>query len=122
MCHLILLLPVLGLAVFMLWPLSVAAPVYAVILVISLAFYYFIMQAMRRPVTTGAEEIVRKTGKVLEVRGRKIYVRVRGEIWNAESSDRLHPGDSVSITGIDGLMLRVKRSDQVQMAEITHSH
>ncbi len=122
MCHLILLLPVLGLAVFVLWPLSVAAPVYAVVLVISLAFYYLIMQAMRRPATTGAEEIVRNTGKVLEVRGRRICVRVRGEIWNAESSDRLHPGDSVSITGIDGLMLRVKRSDQVQMAEITHPH
>ena len=122
MCHLTLLLPVLGLTVFWLWPLSVAGPAYAGILALSLLFYYLIMQAMHRPVTTGAEEILRQTGKVLEVRGRKISVRVRGEIWNAESSDRLHPGDSVNITGIDGLMLRVRRSDHAQMAEITHSH
>ena len=111
MCHLILVLPVLGLAVFWLWPLSVAAPVYAVILAISLAMYYLIMQAVRRPVMTGAEEILQKTGKVLEVRGRKISVRVRGEIWNAESSDRLHTGDDVSITGLEGLVLRVQRLD-----------
>jgi len=116
MCHLILLLPVLGLVAFWLWPLSVAAPVYAGILALSLLFYYLIMQAMRRPVVTGAEDILRKTGKVLEVRGRKICVRVRGEIWNAESSDRLHVGDEVRITARDGLVLRVQRLD-----EVTHS-
>ena len=119
MCHLILLLPVLGLAVFWLWPLSVAAPVYAVILAISLAFYYFIMQAMRRPVMTGAEEIRRKTGKVIEVRGRKILVRVRGEIWNAESSDRLRVGDYVRITDLNGLVLSVQRLDDVTHTDIT---
>jgi len=118
MCHLILLLPVLGVVVFWLWPLSVAAPAYAVILAISLAFYYLIMQAMRQPVVTGAEEILRKTGKVLEVRGRKISVRVRGEIWNAESSDRLHVGDEVRITARDGLVLRVQRLDEATNTDV----
>ncbi len=119
MCHLILLLPVLGVVVFWLWPLAVAVPAYAAILAVSLLFYYLIMQAMRRPVVTGAEEILRKTGKVLEVRGRKISVRVRGEIWNAESSDRLHSGDYVRITGLDGLVLRVQRLDDATRADIT---
>ncbi len=121
MCHLILVLPVLGLAVFWLWPLSVAAPVYAIILAISMAMYYLIIQAMRRPVVSGAEEILQKTGKVLEVRGRKISVQVRGEIWNAESGDKLHPGDAVIVTGIEGLMLQVKRPDHVPVADVAHS-
>lgn len=119
MCHLILILPVLGLAVFWLWPLPVAVPAYAVILVISLSIYYLIMQAMRRPVTTGAEEILRETGKVLEARGRKIRVRVRGEIWNAESTERLHAGDDVSITGLEGLVLRVQRLGQTARTDAT---
>ena len=119
MCHLVLLLPVLGLAAFWLWPLSVAVPAYAVILAISLLFYYLIMQAMHRPVITGTEEILRKTGKVLEVRGRKILVRVRGEIWNAESSDRLRVGDTVRITSLDGLVLRVQRLDDATPADVT---
>lgn len=108
MCHLILLLPVLGLAVFGFLPLSAALPAYAVILAISLVFYYFIMLAMHRPVVTGAEEIRRTTGTVLEVRGRKLLVRVRGEIWSAESPERLRIGDIVRITGLDGLVLRVQ--------------
>lgn len=109
MCHLILVLPILGLSAFWFWPPSVAVPLYAAVFVVSLFFYYLIVQAMRRPVVTGAEEILQKTGKVLEVRGCKIRVRVRGEIWNAESSDKLHDGDRVSIMGINGLVLRVRR-------------
>ena len=77
------------------------------------------MQAMHRPVITGTEEILRKTGKVLEVRGRKILVRVRGEIWNAESSDRLRVGDTVRITSLDGLVLRVQRLDDATPADVT---
>lgn len=111
MCHLMLMLPVLGLMVFRLWPMSIAAPVYIIILVVSLAVYYLIVQAMHRPVMTGREEILRKTGTVVEVRERRIQVRVRGEIWNAESSDRLRIGDTVSIAGIDGLVLQVRRSE-----------
>ncbi len=39
---------------------------------------------MHRPAMTGAEEIRRKTGKVIEVRGRKMLIRVLDEIWNSE--------------------------------------
>lgn len=109
MCHLILMLPLLGLGVFWLWPLSVAVPVYVVILLVSLAFYYFIMRAMHQPVITGREAIIQGTGKVIEVREHKVLVRVRNEIWNAESPDKLRTGDQVEIVSVDGLMLRVQR-------------
>jgi len=119
MCRLILTLPVLGLTVFWLWPRSIAAPVYAVIVVISLFFYYLMMRAMRRPVATGREEILRKSGTVIEARERRIRVRVRNELWNAESSDKLRPGDTVKITGIQGLVLLVRRSDPAPAEEVS---
>lgn len=118
MCHLILALPLLGLGVFWLWPLSVAAPVYAVIFLVSLAFYYFIMRAMHQPVMTGREAIIQGTGKVIEVREHKVRVRVRNELWNAESPDKLRAGDQVRIVGIDGLMLRVQRIGHGRPANI----
>lgn len=121
MCHLILMLPLLGLVVFWVWPLSVAVPVYTVIVFVSLAIYYLILRAMHRPVITGREGIIQGTGWVIEVRKHQVRVRVRNELWNAESSDKLRPGDQVKIVGVDGLMLRVQRIGQSRQATVTPS-
>lgn len=118
MCHLILALPFLGLMVFWLWPLSVAAPVYAAIFLLSLALYYLIMQAMRRPVVTGAEELLHGIGRVIEVHQKKVRIRVHSEIWNAVSTDRLRAGDQVEITGVEGLVLQVRRSGNDRKTKI----
>ncbi len=93
MCHLILMMPVLGLPVFWLWPMAVAAPVYTVIIVLSALLYFFTLRAMRRPVLTGSEELLQSIGEVVEVRDRLARVRVHSEIWNAESSNELRKGD-----------------------------
>lgn len=109
MCHLILMLPVLGLPVFWLWPLSEAVPVYSVILVLSVLVYVYVIRAMRQPVETGAEQILHSIGKVIEVGVKDIRVRVHSEIWRAGSTEKLKPGDLVEIVGIDGLKLRVRK-------------
>jgi len=80
MCHLILLTPLFALAVFWIWPLSVAATVYSVVTVLSLWMYYLVWQAMRRPVLGGVEELVHSLGEVVEVRGRSLRVRVHSEL------------------------------------------
>jgi inner membrane protein len=108
MCHLILMMPLLGLPVFWLWPVSIAAPVYTVIIVLSAAVYFYTLRTMRRPVQTGSEEMLRSLGEVREVRGGRARVRVHSEIWNAESSDKLRKGDRVKILSVDGLTLRVQ--------------
>ncbi len=108
MCHLILMMPVLGLPLFWVWPMSIAAPLYMVIIALSAAIYFYTLQTMRRPVQTGSDEMLRSFGEVREVRGRMARVRVHSEIWNAESTDRLHKGDRVKILSIDGLTLRVQ--------------
>jgi len=111
MCHLILLMPVFALAVFWIWPLSVAGPVYAVITALSLWMYAYIWRAMQRPVLGGAEELLHSDGEVLEANGSALRVRVHSEMWNAESKDTLHRGDHVRVVGITGLILHVKRLD-----------
>lgn len=109
MCHLILMLPVLGLPVFWVLPLSEALPVYGVILALSILVYVYVMRAMRHPVETGTEEILHSTGKVIEVGAKDIRVRVHSEMWRAVSAEKLQPGDLVEIIGIDGLQLRVRK-------------
>ena len=111
MCHLILLTPVFALVIFWIWPLGVAGPVYAAIAVVSIWMYVWIMRAMRQPVLGGAEELLHSVGKVTQVDGHALRVRVHSEFWNAQSSDDLHSGDRVKVTGISGLILRVRRCD-----------
>ena len=40
------------------------------------------------------------------------HVLVEGERWKAVSADDLQPGDSVKVTGVDGLTVRVKSSNR----------
>lgn len=109
MCHLILLLPVFALAVFWVWPLSLAGPVYAVTSVLSIWMYIFIWRAMQRPVVAGADELLHSVGEVVEVRDDTLRVHVHSETWNAVSRDILKSGDHIRVTGINGLVLSVKR-------------
>ena len=109
MCHLLLLLPILALPVFWLWPLEVAGPVYAVIAAASLAIYAFTIKAMRLPVRTGKEEMLHSTGRIIDMPdARTIWVRVHDERWRARSPrGGLHAGDRVRVVGMDGMTLVV---------------
>jgi membrane protein implicated in regulation of membrane protease activity len=112
MCHLLLLTPGFALAVFWIWPLSVAGPVYAAVVALSLWMYILILQAMRRPVLGGSDELLHSIGEVMEVRGHALRVRVHSEMWNAESSDALQRGERVKVIGLTGLILHVRRCQE----------
>jgi membrane protein implicated in regulation of membrane protease activity len=107
MCHLILLLPVFALPVFWWLPLTLAGPIYAAVFGLSAWMYYYVIQAMRRPIETGSEELLHSTGEVISVDGRRLRVRIHGETWIAESDDELRRGDRVAVLAVDGLHLRV---------------
>ena len=111
MCHLILLMPVISLVVFWIWPFSVAGPVYLLVTVLSVWMYVYIWRAMKRPVLGGAEELLHSEGEVVDVEGNTLHVRVHSEMWNAESKDTLQRGDHIKVVGLSGLILRVKRLD-----------
>jgi inner membrane protein len=79
MCHLVLLLPVLALPVFWLWPLSIAVPVYGLAVAFSIALYLLAMKTMSMPRLNGSDGIVGRTGRVVEIGARGVTLRLGGE-------------------------------------------
>lgn len=114
MNHLILLLPLIGLVVFWIAPLSIAIPVYLVILIASGLAYYSIIKSMRRPVVTGKEGLIGQTVEITDMSGHTGHVRIQGELWRAVSDDILHAGDKAVILDVEKLTLRVARQPSVE--------
>jgi len=112
MYHLLLLMPLIALPLFWILPLSAAAPVYGVIIALSAWLYIYVFKAFERPVVTGREDILHSVGKVIDVHGRTSHVRVHSEIWAAESSDALQPGDKVKVIGMEELTLKVEKQSK----------
>ena len=112
MCHLILFLPILALPVFWLFPLAIAGPLYAGVVVFSLMLYRMIFNAMHKRPETGREALVHAAGVVEGVVGDALSVRIHGEHWTAHCADeRLAPGDPVEVVSIHGLTLDVTRGE-----------
>ena len=115
MCHLLLLMPVVGLPVFWLMPLSFAIPVYMVIVLISGVLYWLIVKSMRKTPLVGAESLPGTEGEVVSKlspgHGAQYLVRSQGELWSARSADVLEPGETVRIAALRGISLVVERRD-----------
>ena len=107
MHHLLLILPLLGLIlfVFLLW--QVALPLYMVMLVVSLGIYWKIIQAQRRRPVIGKKAMIGGRAVVVRVGGDAVEVEYEGEIWRAVSLEPLHQGQQVIIEAMEGLALRV---------------
>jgi membrane-bound serine protease (ClpP class) len=65
------------------------------------------VKSRRRPVVTGAEQMIGMAGKVEDWSGASGHVFVRGESWNAVSALPLSAGALVRVTRVDGLTLTV---------------
>ncbi len=122
MCHLILLLPIFGLAVFWIWPLSVAAPIYGVLVLFSAFFYFAIMRAMRRSVQTGHKGLIHQKAHVVEALNPEGRVRVHGELWKAVSLGRLNKGEQAEVISVEGLTLNVQKWVQDRQGNKSENH
>jgi len=75
------------------------------------AFFMFIVgagvRALWSKTTTGREGLVGEVGVVRSLLAPRGQIFLRGELWNAESEIPVEPGESVRVTHIDGLTLRV---------------
>lgn len=106
MCHLILLLPVIALPLFWVFPLSLAAPLYGAASALAGVVYYYAWETGHRPVRIGRERLRGAEGIVLATEP-SLRVRVDGDIWQARTHDRLSAGEAVDVAGCDGLVLDV---------------
>ena len=88
------------------WPLIIAASLSSaafLFLVLSLA-----IRSQRRSVVTGREQMIGSIGKIATVSAGRVTVRVHGELWMAQATEPMVPGQRVRITGLKGLVLEVK--------------
>jgi membrane-bound serine protease (ClpP class) len=67
-------------------------------------------RSRRRPATTGVDELLHATAIALEDFDVNGHVRVRGEVWQAESTQPVRAGQTLRVEVIDGLRLRVRPS------------
>ncbi|MEM0490969.1 MAG: NfeD family protein [Acidilobaceae archaeon] len=85
------------------------AIVLTIILAAILAFIaYKVLEVHRQKVRVGIEAYIGKKAKVVEVRGSKILIMVEGELWQAESEDKLEQGETVIIVGFINGKFKVK--------------
>lgn len=82
----------------------------------SALFFIFIvgmaLKARRRPVVSGAEEMLGANGIASEEFSGAGHVLVHGEIWQAESAQHLSKGQPVRVISRDGLTLHVEANQQ----------
>lgn len=99
-CHLLLAMPLIGLGLFFVLPFSTALLLYLIVVALSLLLYAKIAEAIRTPITTGAEAIVGQT-VMTEADG---SIHWKGEWWTARPA---FPKRRVRIIGIQGLVAQV---------------
>jgi membrane-bound serine protease (ClpP class) len=89
-------------------PWSIIATVTAT----SFAFFFFVigmaLQARKRPVVSGSEELAGAQGEIIEHADGQWWARVHSENWRVRSEAHLRRGQRVRVTGRDGLLLTVE--------------
>lgn len=92
----------------------IAAAVVAIWIAKDFALYPLVRAAYERPGPDGAYRLVGRLGVVERTDGAEGMVRVRGELWRAETSPGGGPltrGARVRVVGVDGLLLVVEPAD-----------
>ena len=117
----LLLLPLIGIAVFWLVPLPLSVVLYLLMLVVSGVAYWIIARAMKRHPSYGVEALIGADARVVSKLGpnadAQYLVKVHGELWRANSEDGLKSGQVVTILSVSGLTMTVgTRRVDIQLA------
>jgi len=112
MCHILFLLPLVALMLFFLLP-----PAQAIFIAVPLFLIFFwlawvMWKDFRRPVTTGIEGLKGGKAQVVSKTRNGAKVLLRGELWDAESSDELSLGETVRVTGLERMKLIVHKEKE----------
>jgi len=84
---------------------------------ISIFIYRAGSRALRRKPVLGLPAMIGSKGKAISPLAPSGFIRIRGELWDAISSDdRIDTGEEVTIVGQDGLKLVVHKSSKGRKA------
>ncbi len=87
-------------------PLLVGISIAAALVLVGIV--WMALRARGRPVVSGREQMIGSTGVAVGDFDRRGTVHVHGERWQAVTEAPLGSGQAVQVTGIDGLILRVR--------------
>ena len=91
---------------------AIARSVIAAFALLSIGLFVFILnmawRARRRPVVSGADELIGAGGEALADFDHNGLVRVHSELWQAQTRTPLHKGQRLRVTGRQGLTLQVE--------------
>ena len=87
------------------WPLIAAIAFLSALFIV--AVVGMAMQARKRPVVSGSEEMMGAAGEVIEDFAQEGWARIHSENWKVRSTVPLKRGQKVRVTAINGLVLDV---------------
>ena len=116
-CHLIFIVPALGILLFWFLPPGYALPITVVIALIAVFLYWLIRKTMRKPVQDGFQSLIGTEAEVVssQAPGHPARYLVRsqgeGELWTAYSTDVLEIGEQVNVVAVKGIGVVVERAE-----------
>ena len=112
---LVMLLPVIVLPVFWVFPFGEALPIYLFSVSLFAGMMWVMHRTMKYPRMTGAESLAGKTAEVVSRTslgyGPPYMVRILGELWSADSKDPLQIGEKVTVIRVQGNSVLVKHGN-----------
>ncbi len=90
---------------------GISVALIASVALVSALFFMLItgmaIRARKRPLVSGAEELLHETGIALESFDKRGRVQVHGEAWQAVTNRPVRQGDTIRVTGRHGLTLNI---------------
>lgn len=89
-------------------PVGLIVAVAAINALFVLVVFQLALRARKRPVVSGAEQLLGATGEVLDTPSDDDWMWVHGERWRVTSTAPLHPSQRVRVIGREGFVLKVE--------------
>jgi len=92
--------------------IAVSLPLIIAVSLLTAGFFFIVIRsvftATRRPVVTGAEELIGATGRIISDFEGNGAMRIHGEQWQVRSNSPMREGDAARVVNRDGLILQVE--------------
>lgn len=92
--------------------IAVSLPLIIAVSLLTAGFFFIVVRsvftATRRPVVTGAEELIGATGRIISDFEGSGAMRIHGEQWQVRSNSPMREGDAARVVNREGLILQVE--------------
>lgn len=92
--------------------IAVSLPLIIAVSLLTAGFFFIVIRsvftATRRPVVTGAEELIGATGRIISDFEGNGAMRIHGEQWQVRSNSPMREGDAARVVDREGLILQVE--------------